>query len=925
MQQTEVTEKLAFGTLVAHVAGNHHGRLEMRQRLVDPRQTLQDHAEIAQHDALQVHMAQVACHHQRGPKLQQRRIQIALHLIDQPQVAQRVALQLAVARRARYRQHRFVAGPGRVHVADLAVQVAQVAERAAFEPAVTGFAGRGDCGLEMQPGLSHPAQHLFQASEGVVRVALQRRVAGFARRREGGLELGACQFLAPRMCTRGAQTHQRAALAAPVSRGARGRQRSLDVRKGLQVLAAVFERAAPYPFDHRQCCLVQTRNRTNRRREFDRGPERPAQIQARPCVGQRLRSDIGISRGDGPAAGRDEIVQLCSLNRRGDQLVQTGKVPAMRIFSRALRDRSAAGKTPLGAQVLGRIFLQAHQQVESRVRDLPYQRFLHQRLKHVHRPRCLVESRQVQHRFDRLERESAFEYRQLRQRRFFRRQQQVPRPVEHRAQGGLPVQPPPGRRQQLETVAHAREQRLHGHDAHPGRRQLDRQRQAVQHAHQLCHQPQVVMGRLEIRLRGRGPAQEQRRRVRRLQRRHRQHLLALQAQHLAGGHEEHRIAGAAQPAAERFLGVARDLLEVVENHQALPAPRDRVPELQHRVVPAQRHVESLRNGINNAVEVARLRQVAEPDATRKVAEPGPAETCHQPRLARAAHSQHRHQARAGLKAARQFGQRLGPANEGVALRRQTVLDAAHRHPHLPVADDAVGLGGVGRRREHCARITDLEQLDRFGDPLHAPVAVRRQPQRDLAQRSTGVGRHKCLPAVGDRHDARCHRLGGAVHLERLRTPGDVAGAVLAQDHRADVQAGACAQWRVELRQRAVVGHGVGGSVGGGFEQQQHPVGLVDFASAPQRQQVAGEPVVGCPHGGHARVAKRLRYGRAVYHVGQKKCVCSAHGKSAAGVQLVDAPLRSCRAGTPPTYTPRRLFDAWPPERSGHRIALRGHR
>ena len=426
MQQAEVTEKLAFGTLVAHVAGNHHGRLEMRQRLVDPRQALEHHAEVAQHDALQVHMAQVARHRQRGLELRQRRVQVALHLVDQTQVAQRVALQLAVARRARNGQHRLVAGPGLVHVADLAVKVAQVAQRTALEPTVTGFAGRGDCRLEMQPGLAHAALHLFQASEGVVCVALQRRVAGFARRHQRRLELGACLFLAPGMCAPGTQAHQRAALGATVSRSACRCQRSLDVRVGLQVLAAVLECAGPYPFDHRQRRLVQPRKRAHCRCEFDRGPERPAQIQARPGVCQRLRRDLGVTRGDCPAAGDDEIVQLCTLNRRGDQLVQAGKVPAMRDFGRAQRDRSTAGETSLGTQVFGRVFLEAHQQVESRVRDLPHERFLHQRLQHVHRPRRVVESRQVQHRLDRLERESAFEYRQLRQRRLLRRQQQVP-------------------------------------------------------------------------------------------------------------------------------------------------------------------------------------------------------------------------------------------------------------------------------------------------------------------------------------------------------------------------------------------------------------------------------------------------------------------------------------------------------------------
>ena len=86
--------------------------------------------------------------------------------------------------------------------------------------------------------------------------------------------------------------------------------------------------------------------------------------------------------------------------------------------------------------------------------------------------------------------------------------------------------------------------------------------------------------------------------------------------------------------------------------------------------------------LDDAVDAARLRQIAEPDAAGKLAEPAPAVAHHQPRLAGAADAQHRHEARAGLDAARQLGQRIDAADEGVALGRQAVPDLAHRQPEL---------------------------------------------------------------------------------------------------------------------------------------------------------------------------------------------------------------------------------------------------
>ena len=121
-----------------------------------------------------------------------------------------------------------------------------------------------------------------------------------------------------------------------------------------------------------------------------------------------------------------------------------------------------------------------------------------------------------------------------------------------------------------------------------------------------------------------------------------------------------------------FLDVARHLLEVVENHQTLAAPRDGTPDLGHRVVLAQRQVEPLGHGIDDAVQTSRLRQIAEPDAAWELPERTPPEPGDQPRLAAAADTQDRDEAHTGVQASRQLGQRLTAAHEGIALGWQAV-------------------------------------------------------------------------------------------------------------------------------------------------------------------------------------------------------------------------------------------------------------
>src|SRR4029079_17607465 len=123
---------------------------------------------------------------------------------------------------------------------------------------------------------------------------------------------------------------------------------------------------------------------------------------------------------------------------------------------------------------------------------------------------------------------------------------------------------------------------------------LDRERQAVQEADEARDRRGIFGIGLESRF---CDARTLRKQLDRLVGRKRsqcENSFAGQPQHFSRGHEESRVARAAQPSTERGLGVARDLLEVVENDQAMPARRDGKTELRYGVVLAERYVEAMR-------------------------------------------------------------------------------------------------------------------------------------------------------------------------------------------------------------------------------------------------------------------------------------------------------------------------------------------
>ena len=198
----------------------------------------------------------------------------------------------------------------------------------------------------------------------------------------------------------------------------------------------------------------------------------------------------------------------------------------------------------------------------------------------------------------------------------------------------------------------------------------------------------------------------------------------------------------------------RHLLEVVEDHQAAAAPGDGMAELHHRIVTAERNVETQGHRAHDAVEAARGRQIAEPDAAWKLAEIAAAVARHQARLAGAAEAEHRHEARARLDALGQPVQCLGAPDEGVALGWQTVPDLAHRRLAVRLGNrhgkpiTPSGNGGHGLRTEQLAQRRDVDgqvvfldhhtgpdQLEKFALADH-PVAVLDQAQQKIERART---------------------------------------------------------------------------------------------------------------------------------------------------------------------------------------------
>ena len=500
-----------------------------------------------------------------------------------------------------------------------------------------------------------------------------------------------------------------------------------------------------------------------------------------------------------------------------------------------------------------------------------HQRLFDQRLQHVSHPRRVVERCQVDHRLGRGQGEAAFEHRQLRQRCAFGGHEQIPRPIQRRAQRRLAIVPAAAAGQQAKAFAHAQHLVGRRHDARARRGEFDGQRQLVEQGHQLRQRGSVCGAQLRLKARGLHALQEHGLRFFGRHRRQHLHLLAGQAQHLAAGDDEARQRQGVQPHSQSGLGAACHLLEVVQHQQAFAARSQCRGELLHGICLAQRQVQRLGDGQRNAVAAARCGQVAEPRAAGVAAQPAAGVALCQTGLADAAHAQQADQPRAVFEASRQRAQCVVAADKGVGLGTQVVRQLVHRQPQAAALEHAVGLGRVGRRGAGRFGRRHLEQCHRLVQPLQAPMAVRVHLQ--LAHRSAAEYLHRRLaeqrlPALRHRHHARRGGQRQAVDLKRRGPACDVSGAVLAQHHRAPMHTDAGAEWHLHGSQRSVVVEREVKRVVAAIEHQQKAVAAAHLAAVPSAQGRAGATVVLCPQAArHLVTHTRMELG-AVDHVGQ---------------------------------------------------------
>src|SRR5438094_1377523 len=102
--------------------------------------------------------------------------------------------------------------------------------------------------------------------------------------------------------------------------------------------------------------------------------------------------------------------------------------------------------------------------------------------------------------------------------------------------------------------------------------------------------------------------------------------------------------------------MTRDLLEVVQDHQATAAASNGLRQLNYGIAFAQRHPQPLRDREHDAIESPRLREITKPDTPRVVAQARPTEACHQPGFAAPANAEDRYEPRTFFQAPNQRAQ-----------------------------------------------------------------------------------------------------------------------------------------------------------------------------------------------------------------------------------------------------------------------------
>ena len=184
--------------------------------------------------------------------------------------------------------------------------------------------------------------------------------------------------------------------------------------------------------------------------------------------------------------------------------------------------------------------------------------------------------------------------------------------------------------QEAQAIAQPREHGLRREDVDARRRQLDRQRQAVEARADLRHGRRILVGHLEVGLHAHGPFDEQgnrlvlrkalrslmQLRIGRGKRRHRVLPLAVDAQSTSAGGEDRETRGRCQQLGYPWRGVAH-LLEVVQD-QERAALAKMVDQRGHGREPAAiRQAQLLRDGPRHQLRVLQQGERDEEDAVRE--------------------------------------------------------------------------------------------------------------------------------------------------------------------------------------------------------------------------------------------------------------------------------------------------------------------
>ncbi len=316
--------------------------------------------------------------------------------------------------------------------------------------------------------------------------------------------------------------------------------------------------------------------------------------------------------------------------------------------------------------------------------------------------------------------------------------------------------------QQREPVLQAAVNLLDRHGPHPGRGELDGQRQAVKPADDAGH---GLLGQPDAGPRGDRPLAEQLRRVAHLQ-------LAEQVDAL-GGDRERRAAGGQHAQVGRgrdqeggeFRGRLDQVLAVVQDQQArrLPEPlRDPRPDvgslLGGQGPAGADRVTDAEDGPDFDRDILGLGDAGQLDHVHHRLGRIPGQRVRQPRLAQTARADDGHHPRTGHQGP-QPGQVAVPADQLGRLVSHSAADRAVEREQAPVRA-AEQLTGI--RAEPLAQVPAvvLEALERYRRAAHGGLAAQQVREQRLVMRRPGLrrleyrqrGRVRTRPAGGPGQD-----------------------------------------------------------------------------------------------------------------------------------------------------------------------------